>query len=183
MSIRMRISTPVLLSIAILLIAPATASASGISAVINGKSYHVNSSYNWNEENLGLGVEYAFASASRWQKVLMANGFRDSENKMSYMTGAGLHRRLLETDRLSGLYVDAGVNAFIMTRQDINDNKPFPGILPSLTIGNRYAGFNITYLPKKAIESYMNANMNDPSLSGILFVQFKVNLDRFLPAN
>ena len=113
----------------------------------------------------------------------MANGFRDSNDQMSYMAGGGIHRRLLETDRLSGFYIDAGINAFIMTRQDVNDNRPFPGVLPCLTIGNRYAGFNLTYLPKKAIERFTNADVMDPSLSGILFVQFKVSIDRLLPGD
>ncbi|MDH3546831.1 MAG: hypothetical protein OEN22_07010 [Gammaproteobacteria bacterium] len=158
-----------------------SAMAGGLSAVINGKSNHVDSRYEWNEDNYGFGLEYALTSRSRWQKVVMANGFRDSNQEMSYMAGAGLHRRLLETDRFAGFYIDAGVNAFVMTRKDVNGNRPFPGLLPSVSIGNRHAGFNITYLPKKAIEDFMDVRMQDPTLSGILFLQFKVNVDRLLP--
>ncbi len=111
----------------------------------------------------------------------MANGFRDSTNNMSYMAGAGLHRRIYETDELAGFYIYAGLNAFVMTREDVNGNKPFPGILPSVSIGNDKVGLNLTYLPKKAVEKTTGSGMVDPTLSGILFLQFKVSMDQLLP--
>ena len=111
----------------------------------------------------------------------MANGFRDSTINMSYMAGAGLHRRVYETDKLAGFYIYAGLNAFLMTRDDVNGSKPFPGILPSISIGNDKVGFNLTYMPKKAVEEVTNANVVDPTLSGILFLQFKVSMDQLLP--
>ena len=120
--------------------------AGGINAVVNGKSYHFNSSHDWNEHNTGLGVEYEFEQKSAWKKVAMANGFRDSTNNMSYMAGAGLHRRLYETDKFDGFYVYAGLNAFVMTRDDVNGSKPFPGILPSISIGNDKVGFNLSLI-------------------------------------
>ena len=45
-------------------------SAGEISAVLNGKSYHVGSTEDWNENNYGLGFEYQFATTSRWKKRL-----------------------------------------------------------------------------------------------------------------
>ena len=158
-----------------------TATAGKLSGVINGKSYHVDSSYDWNENNYGLGIEYEFDSDSRWVKTAMASGFRDSNDMMSYMAGGGLHRRLMQTDILSGLHIDAGINAFVMTRKDVSDGKPFPGVLPSVSIGNDVMGFNFTYLPKKAVESFMNATVNDPTIDGIFFVQFKINVEQLLP--
>ena len=162
---------------------PGTAGAGSLSAVLNGKSFHLDSSHEWNEDNLGLGLEYAFDSPSKWQKVLMVNAFRDSDNNMSYMAGAGLHRRLLQTERLQDFYIDAGINFFVMTREDYHDNRPFPGLLPSVTIGNRNMGLNVTYLPKKVVEEVLNTDIVDPSLSGVLFLQFKVNIDRLLPSS
>jgi len=171
-----------LVSTAILAVSPfTTAHAGDLSIVINGRSHHFDSSYDWNENNFGLGLEYQFETTSRWKKIVMANGFRDSVNEMSYMAGVGLHRRLLQMDRFSGFYIDAGINAFIMTRQDFNDNNPFPGVLPSLSLGNRYGGFNLTYMPAKAIKEMVNANFVDPTISGILFVQFKISLSQLLP--
>ena len=150
-------------------------------AVINGKSYHFNTSYDWKESNYGFGFEHQNEQKSPWRKIAKANGFRDSTDNMSYMAGAGLHRRLYETDRLDGFYVYAGLNAFVMTRDDVNGSKPFPGILPSISMGNDKVGFNLTYMPKKAVEEATNSTVVDPTLSGILFLQFKVSMDQLLP--
>ncbi len=171
------------LCVAAMLVALPTspAVAGKFNAVINGKSHHFNSTYDWNENNFGLGIEHEFDSVSAWRTTVMANGFRDSTDKMSYMAGAGLHRRLFETERLSGFYVYAGLNAFIMARDDVEDSKPFPGLLPSVSIGNEKIGFNLTYLPRQAVEVTTQSNIVDPTISGILFVQFKVSLEQLLP--
>lgn len=152
----------------------ASALAGEFATVINGKSFHLGASQNWNEDNVGLGFEYQLRDSTRWKPILMANGFRDSNDAMSYVAGAGLHRNLLSTRRLSGLYLDAGLNAFVMTREDVNGNRPFPGILPSVTLGNRYAGINLTYLPKTAVEKAFDQQMRDDSIKGIIFLQFKI---------
>jgi hypothetical protein len=165
----------------LLSLASAPALAGKTSAVVNGRSYHFDSSYDWNENNTGLGIEYQFKQKSAWRKVVMANGFRDSTNNMSYMAGAGLQRRIYETHKLGGFYVYAGLNAFVMTRDDVNNSEPFPGILPNISVGNDKVGFNLTYLPKATIEKTTNADVVDPTLSGILFLQFKVSLDQLVP--
>ncbi len=164
----------------ILLLAATPAVAGKLHLVINGKSFHVNSDYDWNENNVGFGIEYEFKSRSRWIRVAMANGFRDSQNDISYMVGAGLHRRLFVTERFGELYVDTGVNVFLMTRSDINDNRPFPGLLPSLSLGNRYGGLNLSYVPKKFVHDYAKANIVDPNIDGVFFLQIKIRLDQFL---
>lgn len=176
------LSIPPIILVLVLALLPLPAVAGGkFNAVVNGKSYHFNSSYDWNENNYGLGIEHEFEQKSAWKKVAMVNGFRDSTDNMSYMVGAGLHRRLYETDDLAGFYIYAGLNAFVMTREDVNNNRPFPGILPSISIGNDKVGFNLTYMPKQAIEATTNSTFVDPTLSGILFVQFKVSLEELLP--
>jgi hypothetical protein len=181
----MKISKVLLVSISLLLVSlPISSALAGdLSLVLNGRSYHVNSSYDWNENNSGVGLEYQLGTESRWKKSVMANGFRDSTDSMSYMAGVGLHRRLVQAERLGGFYLDAGLTAFIMTRDDVNDSKPFPGILPSVSFGNRYAGFNLTYLPKQAVEEMVDAEIVDPTLSGIVFVQFKVGLSQLFKRN
>ena len=172
-----------MLCVAAFLVAfPTSATLAGkFNAVVNGKSYHFNSTYDWNENNFGLGIEHEFDSKSAWRVMVMANAFRDSTDKMSYMAGAGLHRRLYETERLAGFYVQVGLNAFIMARDDVDNSKPFPSILPSMSIGNQKIGFNLTYLPRRAVEMTTNASVVDPTVSGILFIQFKVSLDLFMP--
>ena len=125
-----------LIAIAVILAFPESSALAGkTNAVVNGKSYHFNSSYQWNENNYGFGLEHEFEQSSSWKKVVMANGFRDSTDNMSYMAGAGLHRRIVETEKLDGFYVYAGLNAFVMSREDTGGD-PFPGILPSVSVGN-----------------------------------------------
>ncbi len=159
------------------------ASAGEVHTVINGKSFHLGSERDWNEENYGLGVEYQFATDTRWKSVLMANGFRDSDNNMSYMAGGGLHRNLYASERLGGVYVDLGLNAFLMTRQDVNDGQPFPGVLPNVTVGNRVVGVNLTYLPNAAIRKVQDPRARDENMRGIVFLQFKVNVAGMLGAD
>lgn len=171
-----------MLCIAALLISvpSAPAAADKLYLVINGKSFHVDSDYDWNENNYGIGVEYEFNSRSRWIKIAMANGFRDSLDNISYMAGAGLHRRLFVTERFADLYVDTGINVFLMTRKDIDNNRPFPGLLPSLTLGNRYGGINLSYVPKQVVHVFAKANIADPNIDGIFFLQVKIRLDELL---
>lgn len=150
-----------------------------LSAIINGKSFHAGALEDWNENNYGLGLEYEFAGESRWKWKLLANGFVDSVDNMSYMAGGGLHRRLWETSRFHDLHVDLGLNAFLMTRKDVNDNQPFPGALPSLSIGNRYVGANLTYLPRKAVEIMYQSDDVDRGITGIVFLQLRLNAELF----
>ena len=157
------------------------ANAGSSSVVVNGKSYHFDSTYEWNENNLGLGIEHKFNSNSAWLTTVMANGFRDSTDNMSYMVGGGLHRRLFETHRLGQFYITAGLNAFVMTRKDVNNNRPFPGVLPSVSFGNEMVGFNLSYMPKMALEETLGMKVADPTLSGILFLQLKLNMNLFTP--
>ncbi len=173
--------THLIIAATILALSPPPAFAGKLSAVVNGRSYHFNSSYQWNEDNSGFGIEHEFTQRSTWKWVAMANGFRDSTDNMSYMAGAGLYRRVFETDKLAGFNIYAGLNAFLMTRDDVNGSKPFPGILPSVSISNDIVGLNLTYLPKQAVEGVTNSTVVDPTLSGILFLQVKVSMDQLLP--
>ena len=63
-----------------------------------------------------------------------------------------------------------------MTRKDVNDNRPFPGALPSLTVGNDVLGVNLTYMPKTAVEKVYNTRMTDKSVTGIVFLQVKFSV-------
>jgi hypothetical protein len=144
--------------------------------MLNGKSFHVDSEYSWNEDNRGIGFEYDFTGDSRWIKSGLVNGFRDSLNNMSYMAGAGLRRRVFQSDSLAGLYFDAGVVAFLMVREDINNREPFPGVLPVVTAGNRHIGLNLTYIPKMLVHDFAHADRVDPNIGGVFFLQAKITL-------
>src|SRR5690606_6746412 len=87
----------------------APAAAQDWNLVLNGKSVHVNSSRNWNEQNWGLGLEREFDAHSRWVKLALVNGFKDSQDEMSYMAGGGIKRRFRLDSLSDGLFVDVGV--------------------------------------------------------------------------
>ena len=167
--------TSIIITIVFLsLVVGGTAQAGEFSVVVNGKSIHHGSELQWNEANYGFGLEYEYPGNSRWKKRVMVNSFLDSNKEVSHMAGGGLYRRLYRTDRLDGLYLDVGLNAFLMTRKDVNDGRPFPGALPSLSIGNRYVGFNLTWLPGEVYEKLYDARNVDQGINGIAFLQVKL---------
>lgn len=173
-----RSTLTILCGLALALLSIQPAHCGELSAVLNGKSIHLNADKDWNENNFGFGIEYQFATESRWKTIVMANGFRDSSDNTSFMAGAGLHRNLFVSDRYHGFFVDAGISAFLMTREDVDDNRPFPAALPSLTVGTRNMGLNLSYLPRKAVEKLYDAHMADEGITGIVYVQFKLNVTR-----
>lgn len=152
-----------------------TANAGQWDIVLNGKSFHVDGDRDWNESNWGLGFEHEFNPEARWVKLTLANGFIDSEDEISYMGGGGLKRRFRMPVGERRVHVDVGAIGFFMTRHDVNNNKPFPGILPAVTVGTRNFAVNLTYLPGQAAERVANARTADPNLDGIVFIQFKLN--------
>jgi len=152
------------------------ATAGQLDLILNGRSYHMNADYDWNEQNTGLGVEYAFDSSSRWIWSVTANGFVDSQDNMSYMAGGALKRRLFQSEHPAGYYFDAGLVGFLMSRADIDDHHPFPGVLPMVSFGTRHIGINLTYLPQKAVRDFAQAKLRDPDIGGVLFFQFKFRL-------
>ncbi len=145
------------------------------SLVLNGKSVHVNSSKDWNEQNWGLGLEREFDGQARWVKVAVVNGFRDSQDEMSYMAGGGIKRRFRLDSLMDGFFVDLGVVGFLMTRQDVRNNDPFPGILPAMTVGTRRVALNVTYLSEHMMDSATNVTRVDPTVSGLVFLQLKLD--------
>ena len=152
-----------------------TADAGQWDIVLNGKAIHVDADKDWNEDNWGLGFEHEFNPESRWVKIALGSGYRDSEDSMSYMGGGGIKRRFRVPVGQRRMHVDLGAVAFVMTRQDVSNNSPFPGILPAFSVGTRQFAVNMTYLPGQFAEKFAKARTADPNLDGIFFVQFKLN--------
>jgi hypothetical protein len=145
--------------------------------VLNGRSVHMNAGEQWNEDNWGLGIEREFKSASPWVKVALANGFKDSLGNPSYMAGGGLKRRFHV--RSDDFYVDLGGIAFMMTRDGVNGNAPFPGLLPAATVGFKRVALNLTYLPEAIVDRVTNSKVHDPSMEGVFFLQLKLDASLF----
>jgi hypothetical protein len=120
--------------------------ADSLHLVINGKAIHENKR-NYNEENWGLGFEYSFEEDKKWINFINGGFFLDSVNNISKHLGGGSKRRFLLTDDKEGWHIDAGLNAFLMTRKDYKSNRPFFGILPFVSIGTDKYAINATYIP------------------------------------
>ena len=153
----------------------APARAQDWSLVLNGKAIHVDSSRDWNEQNWGLGLEREFDAQSRWVKLAVVNGFKDSQDEMSYMAGGGIKRRFRLDSVSEGLFFDVGVVGFMMTRQDVDNNDPFPGLLPAMTVGTRRVALNVTYLSKSMMDGATNVTRVDPTVSGLVFLQLRLD--------
>ena len=114
--------------------------------LINGHSIHLEDRDNYNEENTGLGLQYDFESNGNWVNLVNFSTFKDSNNETSRYLGAGTKLRG-ESGGSSPLHFDVGFFAFLMTRQDYNDNEPFFGLLPFISFGSENIGVNVTYIP------------------------------------
>jgi antimicrobial peptide resistance and lipid A acylation protein PagP len=149
--------------------------------VLNGHAFHLHAEKHWNEDNWGLGVEKEFNSSGRWVTTAVANAFKDSMDNPSYMAGASIKRRFRA--RPDHFYFDAGVVGFFMTRENVNHNAPFPGALPTMTFGARYLAVNVTYMPGSAVNEVttVNAHALDPSITGVFFIQLKLDAWVFRP--
>lgn len=147
--------------------------------LVNGKAVHVDASREWNENNLGLGFEREFDSGSRWIKLVMANGYRDSDENMAYMAGGGLKRRFELGAFAPEWHVDLGLIGFVMTREDVDNNRAFPGALPVMTVGNGDFAVNMTYFPTSVVEDTIPLRVHDDSVDGVMFFQFSFGLGMF----
>jgi hypothetical protein len=146
--------------------------------VLNGRAVHMNATGDWNEDNWGLGLEREFASPTTpWIKVALANGFDDSMGNPSYMAGGGIKRRF--SFGSSDFYIDVGGIAFLMTRENVNHDRPFPGVLPAATFGFKRVALNLTYLPESVADSVTNSKKYDPTMKGVFFLQFKLDASLF----
>lgn len=145
--------------------------------VLNGRSVHMNAAKEWNEENWGLGVEREFDTSSRWVKLAVANGFKDSLGERSYMAGGGIKRRFRVA--ADDFYIDVGVIGFLMTREDVKHNQPFPGVLPAMTVGAKRIAVNFTYLPGSVVDRVTSSRLRDPQMDGVLFIQLKLDSSLF----
>lgn len=115
--------------------------------IVDGKAYHF-TNRNYNEKNYGLGFEYDFAPRKHWITFINGSTFKDSLKNTSNYIGIGMKRRYELEDDPEGWHADLGVIAFLMTRKDYHDNRPFPGALPVVSLGKQWFAINATYIPK-----------------------------------
>lgn len=138
--------------------------------IVNGRSYHMDKPRNGqklNENNFGSGVQYDFGRqyGSKWVPFVTSSAFSDSFYNVSYYAGGGETRRFFLT---KGWHADIGYMGFMMARKDIDNYKPFPGVLPVASLGNRSISVNMTYVP----------DIKD-GFAELIFFQLKVSTDRW----
>ncbi len=137
-------------------------------AIINGVAYHFDRSRNFNEQNWGYGFEYNFEPRGKWTPLLTGSSFKDSRNHTSNYLGGGVKTRYMLGSGDTGLHIDVGVVAFLMTRKDYKNNRPFLGALPFISVGNEYVAINATYIPKIS-----------PKHARLLFFQLMIKVAEF----
>ncbi len=132
----------------LILIMPELLFAGELHGIVNGKAYHFNRNRNLNESNWGVGFEYDFDRRGSWIPLLTGSTFKDSNDQTSNYLGGGAKHRFMLGSGSTGLHLDVGGLAFAMTRKDYKNNKPFPGALPFISVGNEFVAVNATYVPK-----------------------------------
>jgi len=143
------------------------AMADELSLLVNGKALHLGTpeGKHLNEKNWGLGLQYDWDRGdSKWIPFATASGFIDSNRNPSYYAGGGALRRF----QYDGLHADVGAIGFLMTRENFKNNRPFPGVLPVLSVGTESVALNITYVPKV-----------EPKAVPLWFFQLKIKLMEF----
>ena len=118
-----------------------------MSLLVNGKAIHINTpaGKHLNEKNWGLGLQYDWDRAdSKWRPFATASGFIDSNKNPSYYAGGGALRRF----EYRGVHADLGAIGFLMVRKDFKNDRPFPGVLPVLSVGTPSVALNVTYIPR-----------------------------------
>ena len=122
------------------------AAADELQIIISGRAIHEGGS-DLNENNYGLGLQYDFAVHRRWIPLVNLASLKDSNNNTSRYIGAGLKRRFRVSTGKQRLNFDLGAAALVMHRPDYNDDKPFVGMLPFVSLSNEWGGINATYVP------------------------------------
>lgn len=152
----------------LILLFPALLFADQLYGIINGKAYHFDRARNYNEKNWGYGFEYNFERHGRWIPLLTGSSFKDSKNHTSNYLGGGAKKRFMLGSGDTGLHIDLGIVAFVMTRKDYRGNRPFLGALPFISVGNEYVAVNATYIPRIS-----------PKYARLLYFQLMIKIAEF----
>lgn len=162
-----RVCAIAIIALTALLVSPVS-HAEQLSLLINGKAIHLGKldGVKFNEDNWGAGFQYDFdATADNWIPFVTASGFIDSNKNPSYYAGGGALKRFNLGSSGGGYHVDLGGIAFVMTREEFNNERPFFAVLPAMAFGTDRLAVNISFIPKV-----------DPKTVALIFFQIKVGL-------
>ena len=150
------------------LLLPTLVAGDELHLIFNGKAYHFDRAKNYNEDNWGVGFEYDLGKSDSWIPLITGSRFKDSNNQNSNYLGGGIKRRFELDNSSLGMHVDVGIIGFLMTRHDYNDNDPFLGALPFVSVGNEYIAINTTYIPSIS-----------PKHTSLVYFQLMIKLTEF----
>lgn len=106
------------------------------SLIANGASKHLDTDYDYNEVNPGLGL-----LAEKDGKFFTVGGYKNSHDKNSFYAGGGLKKRFGRD-----YYIEPGIFGGAFTGYD---EALTPAILPMLSVGKNGVGaLNAMYAPK-----------------------------------
>ncbi len=129
------------------LISPAV-NANELQIIISGKAIHLgDNGKEMNESNYGLGLQYDINTHRRWIPMVNFASFKDSNSNTSKYIGGGIKRRFKLSTGQQRPSLDLGVIGFTMTRPGYNNDDPFIGVLPFVSLNNEWGGVNATYIP------------------------------------
>ena len=119
---------------------------------LSGYSYHDRATYSqnqlrkMNEATWGGGLGRSTRTESGNEQSVYVMGIRDSNYRPQWMAGYAYEWMLpLKSD--GGLELGAGLSALVIRRHDWYDGRPFPAVLPIMSIGSRSAQLLATYVP------------------------------------
>ncbi len=144
----------VLFLLALALLANFSVSADELQVIISGRAIHMGSN-NQNENNYGIGLQYDFINHRRWIPTINLASFKDSNDNTSRYIGAGMKRRFKLRSGQQRMNFDLGAAGLVMKRPGYNNDKPFLGALPFISLSNDWGGINATYVP--SLEDDMTA--------------------------
>lgn len=119
---------------------------------LSGYSYHDRNTYSkkqlgkMNEATWGGGLGRSVRSEAGNEQSLFVMGIRDSNYRPQWMAGYAFEW-MFPFKSVSGLEAGAGLTALVIRRHDWYDGRPFPAVLPIISIGNRSAQLFATYVP------------------------------------
>ena len=132
------------------------------------RTHHLRFAYDRNkidgyqEQPLGIGFGRSLYEEGLWRGLYVL-AFQDSHFKPSYMAGYA-HQWLWKPAQ--DFRVGGGLTAFVMARSDIGHYTPFPGLLPTASIGYKNVSIETTYVP------------GTRGAGNILFFWGRIELDR-----
>lgn len=128
--------------------------------LVSGYSYHHRGTYTkerlaeLNEKAWGLGYAQGITDERGDDHLVYALIFRDSHFKYQKMIGYG-YQTYWGNELKAGL----GFTAFLVSRPDIYNNVPIPGVLPLVSIKYKNAQALATVIPKVDPKSTGNGNV------------------------